>query len=229
MQGIALFQNYFDRTKHTRSPEDIKENYLSYEYPLFLCFDPGLRTGAVLGQINPEGPKGPVILGLESWLSNGDQPLEQFVKSVWQQVYYRYRKEGYHVSVYCDVAANQRNRQTLDTDALVITRVTGQEPTREYQPIEPGVQVIKSYMVRDDGFIISQKDTLLIDTFESGLVHETRAGIAKDAYAKDGYFEHIGDAFRYPVYLLSEGRTADMMASGFNTGITVSTLRGAYD
>lgn len=201
--GIALYGADFSKKDHVKLPSEIP---LNDRIPLFLCYDPGLMKGAVLGQLDLDAMR---LMYLLDFLSDARMTWEEFVRSVFYQC--RKRFKFYDIQLFCDVAGNQKNRQTNDTDIEVISRVCNQWPESEYQNIAPGVQVQKSFMKLRNAFYVSTECRYLSDAFESGLVREERAGILQDVYKKDGYWEHVGDAARYPVYSLTGGYTAQSL------------------
>lgn len=207
--GQSIFEDSFDRNDHVRPDEKIP---LDHNQPLFLCFDPGLNKAAVLGQLDIHTPR---LVYLRSFRGTRAQTLAAFVKAVWDQVRREWR--GYWFQTYADVASRKQNDQTGEQDAEVISKITGLYPDTEYQHIEPGVQAMRSFMHRRQGFYVSDKATWLIDALESGLVHDESRGLQKDKWKKDGYYEHVGDAARYPVIIITGGSVADVLEDQFSS------------
>lgn len=199
--GVGCFANQFNRKAHVKSDAEIAP-LLNPNIELCLSFDPGLRAGAVLLQIDLDIPR---VIALRSWISDGKTVFEQWVRSVWMKV----RKEfgRYDVLTFCDVAGNQQNRQTYETDIEVISRITGQYPISIYQKTAPGVQIIKSFLKLTDGFITSENNVLLNEGLEGGCKERMVNNIPQGEYEKDGYYEHIMDPFRYAVFIQTGGFT----------------------
>lgn len=202
--GKAVFDGFFKRSMHVVQEQDVP---LNANEPLFLCFDPGLTKAAVLGQLDPIGVR---LIYLRCWMGDRTQLFQDFVKSVCIQT--RRQFPHFEIQYFADVAAKQENNQTNLSNADIIGQITGQYPVVQYQLIAPGVQSIKSFMKRVDGFYISHLCDFLPDAFESGLVAKETRGVPQEEWVKDGHWEHPGDAARYPVHYLTGGYSADALS-----------------
>lgn len=203
-EGLPTFYDSFSYKDHVQ-PDEVTADKLNPNEPLFLCFDPGLSKAAVLGQLDVDAPR---LLYLRNFLSiSGDgKTWEDFCKEVLIKVNKEFSK--YYIQLYMDVAGNKKNDQTYETNKNILYQISGQMPIAQWQNIEPGIEVMKSFMKTRDGFYVSQKASLVIDALESGLVCEERNGIPQVRYAKDGYYEHIGDCCRYPAHSITGGLNA---------------------
>ena len=195
--GSPLFRAEFRREYHIKPHTEIIAHKLNPDHPLFLCFDPGLKKAAVLGQADLDHPR---LIYLEAWLHDEQTSPQNMIKSIYGYCLRAY--PDFFIQIFCDVAGRKKNDQTYLSWEEIIYHETNQWPTSKYQHISPGIQLMKGFMRRVDGFYVSDKAPLLIDAFETGLVRHTQASIEQEFYMKDGYWEHVGDAARYPPYFL---------------------------
>lgn len=209
MAGHAIFGSDFKPLIHIRPDKQIR---LNEAYPLFLCFDPGyLGQAAVLGQVDLDFPR---LVYLRSYFAQ-KKTLSQFADSVLLKVMRDF--PGWELTYMMDPQSKQTDKQTGITDAAeleaLINRRTGQFPhvLMVKQGIEPGVRIMRSFMHRVGGFEISDHPecVMLTEALQAGLVCIERNAVPLDAYKKDGYYEHPGDAARYPAYALTSGYTAE--------------------
>ena len=213
VKGRAVFENDFKKDIHIKSDSDLANKLNPYEF-LFVSFDPGLYKACVVGQLDPDAPR---LIYLRAYLADREQTFEAFVKSC----YIKVKKEfaSYDILLFSDIAGKQENRQTGETDIQVIEQIfQGYTVYAEYQHRESltkttGIKIMRSFMHQVDGFYVSEKATLIIDALNSGLVNDERGGITLDIYKKDGYWDHIGDAARYPVYSLTGGMLATTLSN----------------
>lgn len=201
--GQPVFGDDFSPPDHVRPDAEL---VLSQTSPLFVSFDPGLTKACVVGQVDLERLQ---LVYLRAYKGGADETWHDFVKKCWAKI--RRDFPGWPLDVHCDVAGRKRNDQTLDMATDVIFEVTGQAPYTQYQNIEPGIQVLRSFMRRRNGFYVSKSTDCrwLVEAFSHGLVYKEVNGVAVEAWDKDGEYEHVGDAARYPVYSIMNGRTAD--------------------
>lgn len=210
--GRAIFGTDFERKTHVTPDAQMP---ISPDYPLFLCFDPGYNmAAAVLGQLNEDVPS---LMYLRSWTGK-KQTVSEFIDSVLIKVKRQF--PNFEILYFMDVAGRGHNDQTGTTNISVLASKIGYNPITQKQNIEPGVEIMRSFMRRRNGFYISDhKDCeILVEALESGLVCEERGGVLQSRYRKDGYYEHPGDAARYPAHYLCSGLTADVFqgtGSGF--------------
>ena len=216
--GVPIFQNTFKPDIHVVEDEVVREK-INPQQPLFLCFDPGNNKAAVLGQLDPVGVR---LTYLRAWMDLDTQFFGDFVKSVWMQVNREFAEYG--IDLFADTASKQTNSITDTTFANIIQAETGEYPIMEYQHVEPGITLMESFMKRVDGFFVSTKANLLIDAFSTGLVRQERLSGGGEkkyllAYKKDGFYEHVGDAARYPVHILTNGQSAQSLS--YNTRVII--------
>lgn len=204
--GVPVFGADFSRKEHVKTDIELT-NLLSLDEPLFMCYDPGLTKAVVLGQLDLAGPR---LIYLRAEVGRREETFGDFVRRTWMKYSAEFRSYGF--LLFSDVAGRKENDQTLVSNVEVIAAHTGQYPITQYQQIEPGIQTMRSFMRRRGEFFISEKCAILIEAFETGLVHDERAGVRVEKWKKDGYYEHPGDASRYPVQYLTGGLPAETLA-----------------
>lgn len=202
-KGKPTYGDFFKRTMHVQDEQNLP---LNAQESLSLCFDPGLNKAAVLMQVDVTVPR---LIYLRAYMGDRTQIFEDFVKSVWIRV--RRDFPNFDIQMFSDVAAKKLDDQTLIANSDIISRVTYQYPIMQYQEVKTGIQIIKTFMKMVDGFYVSAKCEFIADMFESGLVQKEINGIPQEEYAKDGYWEHLGDCSRYPVAYLTGNQSAQSL------------------
>lgn len=201
--GNPVFAEDYSEKDHYRPDKEVPLNSL---LPLFVSFDPGLTKACVVGQVDTNKLR---LVYLRAYKGDRTETFEEFVKKCWAKV----RKAFPHwaLDVHCDVAGRRQNDQTLQTYTAIISNITNQFPTTLYQNIEPGIQILRSFMHRRDGFYVSHEASWLHNAFLHGLIYKPPSTTgAQEVYVKDGDFEHVGDACRYPVYSIMNGHTPEV-------------------
>lgn len=209
VSGIPVFQDDYEPKEHVISEERITR-LLSPRHPIFVCYDPGPTKACVAGQLDIDHGR---LLYLRSYLARTDKSFTQFVEETYQKIARDFGEYG--LEVYADVASKHVQDQINVTPANDIYDITGLYPIMEYQHIGPGIDIIRSFMQRRNSFYLSdhEDNQYLRDAFSTGLVWEERQNRIIDdpknaKYKKDGTYDHIGDAARYPPAYITGGYTA---------------------
>jgi hypothetical protein len=200
LAGEAVFSNDFSYNDHVKKDEELE---LNPNYPLFVCFDPGLNKACVVGQLDMDLMR---LTYIRAYKGTREITFPLFVQKCWTKIQRTF--PGFSLEVYADVAARKQDDFTGTTAVEEISYVTNQWPITEYQKIAPGIQIMRSFMHRRGGFQISDHpDCLwLLEAISTGLVYsERKVGEPKEEWLKDGDYEHVGDAARYPVHYLMNG------------------------
>jgi len=228
MVGKRLFGADFDPTHHIR--DDVATlQQLNPDEPLFLCFDPGYTMQAgVLGQLDPDKPR---LTYLRAWTAT-NKTFGTFIDEVLLKLRRIQALAGWDILFFVDLQAKQANDQTGETNANILFQKTNQYPVMKKRRIEPGVEVMRSYMRLKDGFVCSNHpdNKILADALQNAVATE-RKGLFLGTYTQDGYYEHPLDAARYPADFLSNGMAADQTPPQLKESsytVAVSPYTGYY-
>ncbi len=218
--GAPIFSGFFKPSQHIQKDNQMNINE---NEPLFICFDPGdVKSAAVIGQLDPTAAR---LSYLRAYLSEKIL-FQTFVDTVLLKLKRQF--PGYDYLFMMDANSDQKTGETPDTFASILANKIGYDPILHRQPIEPGVEIMRSFMKRTDGFQISDHPecAILVEALESGLICAERNGVSLRKYKKDGHYDHVGDAARYPAYYLSDGLVAGSLG---NEGPGYYVANSPYD
>jgi hypothetical protein len=193
--GTPVFQHHFDPKTHIATSDELLHRF-SRKDAILVSIDPGNLSAAVIAQHNLDTNQ---LTVYHTTMTQNNETFPEFLTRV--NNYVKQHFQGFPVQPIMDIAGTQRSKYTGSNDLDIASEVFNAYPLAFAQQIRPGIDLVKMLLDKRNALKLSPSCTTLIDALRTGIVYEDNPRTAEAAvYKKDGFYDHIMDAFRYLVY-----------------------------